>query len=79
MAAFYDPAVYTREELEAELAHWKAQQKNALAAHSSDGLSVTRITPAEISDHLRAVTEALRKIDPETYGAPAKSTINLTF
>jgi hypothetical protein len=79
MAAFYDPAVYTREELEAELAHWKAQQKSALASHSSDGMSVTRISPAEIADRLRAVTEALRKIAPDTYGPPKKSCINLTF
>jgi hypothetical protein len=79
MAAFYDPAIYTQKELETELAKWKAEQAKALTSHSTDGVSVQRVTPEVIADHLRAITAALRKLDPDTYGARKSSCIKLTF
>ena len=79
MAAYYDPKIYTQAELETELAKWKAEQSKALTSHSADGVSVQRVTSAEIADRLRAITAALRIHDPETYGPPRSSCIKFTF
>jgi hypothetical protein len=79
MGAYYDPQIYSQAELEAELAHWKNEQKKALSAHSADGVSATRISTAEIADRLRAIHAALRHYAPETYGVSKSSTIQLTL
>jgi hypothetical protein len=79
MAAYYDPSIYTQEELEAELSKWKAEQAKALTSHSADGVSVQRVTSAEIADRLRAITAALRVHDPESYGPARTSCIKFSF
>jgi hypothetical protein len=79
MAAYYDPKIYTQAELEAELAKWKKEQAKALTSHSADGVSVNRITSAEIADRLRAIVAALRVHDPETYGPSRSSLITFKF
>ena len=78
MAAYYDPKIYTQAELEAELSKWKAEQAKSLTSHSADGVSVNRISSAEIADRLRAITAALRVHDPETYGPARTSCIKFT-
>jgi hypothetical protein len=79
MAAYYDPSIYTQEELEAELSKWKTEQAKALTSHSADGVSVQRVTSAEIADRLRAITVALRAHDPATYGPARSSCIRFTL
>jgi hypothetical protein len=79
MAAHYDTAVYSREELEGLLAHYKAERKKVLISHSADGISVQRVALAEIERQLAGVLAALRRLDPDTYGQPVSNDIKITF
>jgi hypothetical protein len=79
MAAHYDTAIYTQEELEELLAHWKAERKKVLVSHSVDGVSVQRIRLQEIEEQLAGVLAALRRHDPEEYGAAVTGDIKVAF
>jgi hypothetical protein len=79
MAAHYDTAIYTQEELEELLAHWKTERKKVLVSHSVDGVSVQRIRLQEIEEQLAGVLAALRRHDPEEYGAAVTGDIKVAF
>lgn len=79
MAAHYDTAIYTQEELEELLTHWKAERKKVLVSHTADGISVQRLRLQEIEEQLAGVLAALRKLDADTYGAAVTNDIKVAF
>jgi len=63
---------FSRSEVEEILAIHKAELKKTLAAWSDSGSSVTKRRLDEIHLVIASCQAALRKLDPATYGKPAR-------
>ena len=63
---------FTVSEVEGILNAQKAELSKTLAAYANDGSSVTKRRLNEIHTIIAACQDALRKLDPETYGRPAR-------
>ena len=63
---------FTLQEVEEILAVQKTELSKTLAAYANDGSSVTKRRLNEIHTIIAACQDALRKLDPETYGRPAR-------
>ena len=63
---------FSLQEVEEILAAHKAELRKTLASWSDSGSSATRRQIAEIHEVIAACQDALRKLAPEKYGAPAR-------
>jgi ElaB/YqjD/DUF883 family membrane-anchored ribosome-binding protein len=75
---------FTQAELEQILAVHKAELLKVLASWSDGAGSVTKLRRAELEKTLGEVQDALKKLDPETYGGAsdrrtAQSVMSATF